>query len=277
MMLSVHHVRGLRVVHGRKLILPIAGGVLLQLALIFSALAFVLTLHEAEPALHRYGQSEWANPKAKIDPKTGNGTPWTIVWDKRGNYDYTRKDGNRKHSDAAALDRSKYSSVPDSDFLRITGLYGSYSEAAVAMVDEQRDEAGRWSAAPLPTAQPLAHNSPSPSPAQWSTTLAAAPLSWSSTVTRGTVIMSSSSGNVTSATTPKPFATPIRIYERDQAENWMTVLQLDQNADKSWAHDNVKIETRAKPFVRSNKLTGGWTIEFVDKANPEARKPEGQK
>jgi hypothetical protein len=43
----------------------------------------------------------------------------------------------------------------------------------------------------------------------------------------------------------------------------MTVLQRDPAQDQSWAHDNVKIESRAKPFVRPNKVTGGWTIEFV--------------
>lgn len=212
--------------------------------------------HEAEPAKHKYGKEEWANPKAKIDAKTGNGTPWTIVWDKRGNYDYTRKDGKRKHPEAAGVDRSRYPDVPGYDFLRITGLYGSYGDAAMAMLDEQRDEAGRWAAAPLPTAQPLAHNSPSPSPTP-AAQFTAASIVWTT--------LSGTSTALSASPTPKPFATPIRIYERDQAENWMSVFQLDQNADKSWAHDNVKIETRAKPFVKPNKLTGGWTIDFVEK------------
>jgi hypothetical protein len=112
----------------------------------------------------QFGKTEWANPRAKIDPKTGNGTPWTIVWDKRGNYDFTDQDGKRKHPNAIGVDRSLYPNVDEREVSRVTGLYGSYSAAAMAMLDAQRDEAGRWSAAPLPTAQPLAQNSPSPTP-----------------------------------------------------------------------------------------------------------------
>jgi hypothetical protein len=35
--------------------------------------------------------------KAKIDPLTGEGTPWTIVWDHHHHYDYTRGNGQRAH------------------------------------------------------------------------------------------------------------------------------------------------------------------------------------
>jgi hypothetical protein len=250
-------VRGLRVVRTRTIIGATIVGTAFAAAFWILLLSFAWHSHEAPPPPHQYGKTEYADPKAKIDPKTGNGTPWTIVWDKRGNYDYTGKDGKRKYEGIPASDRATSFTITSAG----RAYYSSYGEAEMAMLNEQRDQAGRWSAAPLPTAQPIVRNTPtsSPTPGQLAN------------LNSGNVSLSFSSGTGSFAVTtptPKPAPTPMRLYARDQAENWMTVFQLDPNADKSWAHDNVKIETRAKPFVKPNKLTGGWTIEFVEKPAP---------
>jgi hypothetical protein len=203
----------------------IAGAVVIGLALQVVWLAILLPPRSTPPAAESW--SAESDAKAKIDPKTGDGTPDTIVWNGRA-YAFTHESGSRSYL-----------------------TYSSYSEAVQAMIFVQREKDRKWTVAPKPTPEPLSSPSPSTSPSQW-TSITTVPLTYG--------------GNYSTAiATLKPAPTPLRLYQRDQAENWMTVIPLDPEKDRSWAHDNVKIETRAKPFVRRNTLTGGWTIEFVSK------------
>lgn len=185
----------------------------------------LLLLHQCHSTPKRDAKSNLPlKIAASVDPKTGNGTPWTVIWDGHGGaYSWTWFNGNRSER-----------------------TFETYSSAFMAMFEMQRVHERRWSVAPSPTPQPKVSPSPTPIPSMMSGI-------WTSGL--------SSLAIATPA--PIPPAASLRIYNRDQAENWMTVMQCDPLNDRSWAPENVKVETLKEPQVTRNNLTDGWTIEFV--------------
>jgi hypothetical protein len=164
-----------------------------------------------------------------------DGPPWTVLCDQKPcHYSFTDQNGNRTKE-----------------------IFGDYDDARGAMLlaltketDRRETENRKWRVASKPEETPAPPIKLTAQPG----------------FSFGVISSSGTLSIITPTPSPKPATTPLRIYSRDGMENWLTVIQRDPDGDKKWSYDNAKIESRARPFVRPNKLTGGWTIEFVDKA-----------
>lgn len=192
----------------------------------------LVTFHNDQAAKSEKAKSEKAKiEKPKIDPTTGDGTPWTIVWNGR-DYSYTWQSGNRQHR-----------------------TFNSYSEAVQEMIWMQQEMERTWKVAPEPTVPPRASPTPTPTTAASGTPGAVGPT---------TFYVTSTFSNWTTPSTPPPvWQKTHTLYGGEKRGPWFGVIPLDPEYEPIDAPENVRIESKYRPFVTENAKAGIWTIEFV--------------